>query len=1246
MKKLFKKALSLLLALAVVLPCIAVFSSAEESGEEKPEDKPETVVLVNRGYEDGWDFDNGFNNLAVRSQDYKVDYELGDGLFYNYFFRQTVAKGGYDSYTQIGGCQDFIFEDGSLFLELSVKVDDLADFGRAILVRSPGGAEAGTTTPLLNLRENNAYFGDNHLGSVAGDWLHLVYRFTFSSEEGVADRLSVYVADSSKYNANLTLLYDDKLPTTDGVDLFRFGIQTKDENVGHSWCIDNLRLYSTVHSERQDVSKMGLGEFVKLEKPKTVVIKNYSGEKTEVDYLNEAMLLKTRVNYSYTNCERKPLFDGTYGAPQEIEGKIYVPLHPLLDYTKYSYKIHTDGISYDISNGINTIFLSVGRDVATLNGERIELSGMPICIGEGDTGYSLIALDDVETLFHGIYTTYDTMGLIVIAERDNLLDRSTDLDLMLKKMKAFIFDYPEGKTVYEDVREKTNGFKHPYIMASQEQFDYIHSVYLSEYGDENYNSDVSLMINSILSTANKYYKNYAYLGSKGEYLRIVQKSDNRIVNGLNAGRHNPYEDGTGYDPNNGNRLDEASEYAAEILTLAMAYQITRDIKFLRLAYDYMVVFGDWKHWGPGHFLDCSGATMNYSLAFDWLYSDFEKYSADYGFDTAKLANNIFWRGVSEGYCTIVGQPCSDGKSSYYTTRDSNWNAVCAAGMTIGALAIMGYSEYEGNLHGIYPALADRDFTYWDTCRDKVVSASIYGLANYGLDCYAPDGSYPEGSGYWAYGTNNFFRLCASFDSAAGTNYGLMECWGMDRTCFYALHSESSDYSTWNYHDGGAGKQDSSMFGYVGQYFGNLGLCNIRYIHLRNGKTPAVYDLVFYRELDSSDAVELGLDYHMEGISAAVSRSSWEKGATYIGIMGGPNICNHGDIDSGNFILYAKGVRWIYDLGSDNYNAYNYFNNSWRYKLYRKNAEGQNLVFLTSQQVKVPYGLSTDGNGEIIDFYSGEYGSYSILDNTSSFGGFAVFARRGMMMTNNRETVVLQDEITFSSVESVCWLIHTRSTVNGISADGRTACLSHKSGGTTYFLRATIVSESDRYKFVELGAGDRDLILDATWRAGEQEKLGGKPEYGRSDIRRLAIFAENVMTFNVAVVFEFVSSSKDTTPPAYEFEYMTNWEPREKFESSAVVIEPVVKNNLSVYKFYLDFYRSEGNRFTSGLSDYYEMLVKIDKIMLVFRPNELNETELAAYNAWLLHLQQYNEYKEKIADMRADVHSISKALMGV
>ncbi|MBQ8302723.1 MAG: hypothetical protein IJX97_04140 [Clostridia bacterium] len=1245
MKEYLKKILSSLLVLSITLCGMTVFVSAEGSADDGAEEIPEVEVLLHRTYEEGWDYDNGFTNVARRSQNYLVDYEQGKGLFYNYFFRQTSSVAGYDSYAEIGGLDEYILEEGYLFLELSVMVDDFANLGRLIISRSPGGVVNGKTTELLSMANNTVYFGENEIGNIAGRWVHLVYRFSFSGEAGVPDHINLYVADSTKADAQLTEIYNGDLASTDGVQLFRFGIQTNAANNGHSWCIDNLRLYNTIYPDRQDITDMGYGSLLDENDTKTVVIKNFTGEKSNVEYLNEAMLMKTRVNYAYIDCERVPLFDGTYGAPVNIDGVVYVPLIPLLDYAEYSYAVHTDGVSYDLSSGTNTIFMSVGRNVATLNGKRVELSAAPICIGEGDTGYVLMALDDVETCFPGIYTTYDNMGLIVIAERDNLLHRDNDLQVMLEKMKAFVFDYPTGKEVYDDVLENTNGFQHPYLMASQEQFDYIHEVYLSKYGEEGYNSDVNKMITAVMKKADAHYKNYAYLGSKGEYVRIVQKSDNRIVGGLNAGRHNPYEDGTGYDPNNGNRLDEAGEYAAEILELAMGYQITRDVKYLRLAYDYMIVFGNWKHWGPGHFLDCSGATMNYALAFDWLYNAFEEYSDEYGFDTTKLASNIFWRGVSEGYCTVVGQPCSDGKSSYYTTRDSNWNAVCAAGMTIGALAIMGYSEYEGSLSKTNSALADMDFTYWDTCRDAVISKSLFGLVNYGADFYAPDGSYPEGSGYWAYGTNNFFRLCAAFDSAAGTNYGTMECWGMDTTCYYALHSESSDYSTWNYHDGGSGKQDTSMFGYVGQYFGDLGLCSVRNLHIREGKTATVYDLVFYRELDETE-IDLSLDYHMEGISAAVSRSSWERGATYIGLMGGPNICNHGDIDSGNFILYAKGVRWIYDLGSDNYNAYNYFSNAWRYKLYRKNAEGQNLIFLTSQQATVPYGLSTDGDGKIIDFYSGEHGSYTILDNTSSFGGYAVLAKRGMMMTNDRETVILQDEITFGSVESVCWLVHTRSNVAGISEDGRTAYLSHKVGVTTYYLRASIVAESDRYKFVQLGAGDRDLILDATWRAGQQEALGGKPEYGRSDIRRLAIFAENVTMLNLAVVFEFVGSSKDATPPAYEFAYMSTWEPKESFESTAITTERVVKSDIPLHSFYLDFYRDAGDQYTTNLSNYYERLVKIDKTMLVFQPKELNATELEAYNNWLEHLDEYDAYKALISSHRAKVHSIAKALEGV
>jgi hypothetical protein len=99
---------------------------------------------------------------------------------------------------------------------------------------------------------------------------------------------------------------------------------------------------------------------------------------------------------------------------------------------------------------------------------------------------------------------------------------------------------------------------------------------------------------------------------------------------------------------------------------------------------------------------------------------------------------------------------------------------------------------------------DEQYVYEAT---YILSSNFKTLIARGLDCYAPDGSYNEGPGYWNYGTNNFFRMCAALDSATGGNYGLMDCWGMDTTCYYACHTEDNDGRYFPFHDGSVGQQD-------------------------------------------------------------------------------------------------------------------------------------------------------------------------------------------------------------------------------------------------------------------------------------------------------------------------------------------------------------------------------------------------------------------------------------------------------
>lgn len=1255
MNKKIEKLLSLILVLTMLLFTFSIFASAEveEDGEEG-EEQPETELLLYRSYSEGWEYTNGFSTTKPNSQVWNLEYEEDDNFNYNYFFRIGQAQSG-DGYCVIKTGSRML-DEGYMFVEFSIKTDDKCQMNNILYAKNPANNK---TTYLVSTTSNGTKLALNNIPCADlgnNQWTHVVLRFKFSSTDGVGDRCTGYIADSTAYDAKLTEVFDIDMGTTDGIDWFRLGMGGNAAAIGDSYCIDNLTVYNSVSSERQDITELGCGVLVNKALPKTVDIITYGGDKSDSSYLNEGMLLKTGVNYGLIKNERTPLFDGTYGAPVVIDGKVFVPLLPLLDYLSYSYKMHADGLSYDISNGANTVFLAVSRDVATLNGKRVELTAAPIYRLEGEQKHALIALDDIEQLFPGYYTTYERVGLIIIAQKDNLMNSNEHLEAMITKMKQFIFDYPEGKEVYDDVLATTNGFQHPYLMATQEQFDYLHAVYTANEGDENYNASLKSYMTSFMTRPDKYYNDYAVLDGDGNYERLVVKSDNRYIDNLNgdkninAGRHNPYEDGNGYDPNNGQRLNESGEYATEIMELAMAYQITRDVKYLRLAYDYMVALGNWQHWGPGHFLNCADATTPYALAFDWLFNAFEEYSDEYGFDTTELAGYIFWRGVYEGYCSVTGKVNLYGRSSnsgLFSSSANNWNAVCSSGMMIGALAVMGYSNYEGSLKTTRSEIADVDYATWDEYRDTLVKRLLFDLPNYGIDEYGTDGSYVEGSGYWAYGTNTYFKMAAALLSAAGSSYGLMDSWGMDRTCYYALHSESSDYSTWNYNDGGSGNQDTSMFMFVGQYYGDLGLAYLRDVHLANGKKVTVYDLAYYQKLEAQD-VDLSLDYNMESIEAVVVRSDWEPGALYAGIMGGSNQVSHGDIDCGNFIYYNKGIRWLYDMGSDNYNSYGYFNYNLdaRYRYFRKNCEGQNVVFISSQQTKLPAGQEQYGYGELLEWFSNDYGAYAIYDNTSAYGDFGTDVKRGMLFTNNRETFVIQDEITLGSVEEITWVVQTTTELY-VAEDGRSAYFSTVKGGKTYYLRASIVSESSNYKFTMKGSGDKDLILMNTFKKGASQNLGGQAEYDRSKNKRLCIQATG-LSFNFAVAFEMVDGFDSEAPVQYDWTIMNRWEePTETYVPKASLGNRVVLGEISNYAKYLGQFKAAKVHFGAKLKEYYNTLVSIDKIMLVFTPKELTTADQkAAYQTWLQHMDLYDNYKFFIQDQVTDTHDVAKSLMGI
>src|SRR5262245_47047836 len=199
----------------------------------------------------------------------------------------------------------------------------------------------------------------------------------------------------------------------------------------------------------------------------------------------------------------------------------------------------------------------------------------------------------------------------------------------------------------------------------------------------------------------------------------------------------------------GKRLLAVSrECLSRVMHLSLAWRMTGDAKYLNRARDEMLNVCRFENWNPSHFLDVAEMTTALAIGYDWLYDGLNEA------DRATIRHAIVDKGIK---ASQVGRQT-------WITLDNNWNQVCNGGMAMGMLAI---AEDE-------PALAA-----------EIVTRSINGLP-YAMKQYAPDGAYPEGPGYWSYGTTYNVMLIASLESALGTDFGLADAPGFLATAEYFL----------------------------------------------------------------------------------------------------------------------------------------------------------------------------------------------------------------------------------------------------------------------------------------------------------------------------------------------------------------------------------------------------------------------------------------------------------------------------
>lgn len=465
----------------------------------------------------------------------------------------------------------------------------------------------------------------------------------------------------------------------------------------------------------------------------------------------------------------------------------------------------------------------------------------------------------------------------------------------------------------------------------------------------------------------------------------------------------------------GRRLLHRSREALErVLHLAFHARRTGEQRFVARAETEMLAAAAMPDWNPSHFLDTAEMTLALAIGYDWLHGCLAP-------DTAERVRAAIEK---KGLAPYLAPGARHG----WEKGRNNWTQVCHAGMLAGALALQ---EHD-------PARAA-----------GVVRRAVEGLPH-AMRADQPDGAYPEGTGYWSYGTTFNILAVAMLESALGRSFGLAEDAAFLRTGDFMLHMTGPTGATFNFSDSSSGRRaEAAMLWLAGR---------ARRPDWRWWEMPRLDDTV--RQLRESGGRSrdgrlfplflLWADASMrpsppkggfgvaQGINpVAAFRTSWEASAAWAAVKAGTPSANHAHMDVGSFVYDAGGVRWAMDLGAQDYHGmesrgleiWNSRPGSDRWKIFRHHNRAHNTLTVDGEEQRV------DGRATLTAASSDGWHGWAEMDLTPVYQGLLASARRRVQLSPGGQLTVQDTVATAGRSRRVQWTMATpaRWTADGDAA---------------------------------------------------------------------------------------------------------------------------------------------------------------------------------------------------------------------
>ncbi|MDR1172169.1 MAG: heparinase II/III family protein [Bacteroidales bacterium] len=437
-------------------------------------------------------------------------------------------------------------------------------------------------------------------------------------------------------------------------------------------------------------------------------------------------------------------------------------------------------------------------------------------------------------------------------------------------------------------------------------------------------------------------------------------------------------------------LGVAREALRRIFYLSYAYRMEQQEKYLRHAEEEMLAIAGFSDWNPSHFLDVAEMTMAMAIGYDWLYASLSETSR------GKIKGAILDKGID---------PSLNTGYAWFLKAKHNWNQVCNAGITYGALAV--YEEM--------PELC------------KLVIDRAIETIQLPMNDYAPDGAYPEGYGYWEYGTSFNVMFLSAIEKLLNSDFKLSEAPGFMKTAEYLEHMSGPFNLCFNYADNGLGGNLSPAIFWFSSKLNDPSLLWNEKTYLQSDRRftgnrllPAMMLWGSHLKVDNIPAPKKLLWVGQGVTPVALMRTSWtDPNAIYAGFKGGTASSNHAHMDAGSFVMDADGVRWASDFGAENYNSletkgvdlWNSSQNSQRWQVFRYNNRAHNTLTVDDQLHVVKGYANIRSASSSPDFMNVTSDLKEIYDGQLSE------AVRGIAIVD-KQYVVVRDEIKTLDKESV------------------------------------------------------------------------------------------------------------------------------------------------------------------------------------------------------------------------------------